>query len=582
MKSIKKSWLFVPIIIVVIIILFVEIKSDSTKGKRLSLVDYRSVASMNLSTSEVRWSGNNVFSLSADGKLLYYSANKKNPTILMDNVSMFSANHFGNDTALAVASRSGEVFYLDQGQGFSPKPLVSFKEKAAIISLDLSTDNGVILISLSPFPTLREQNDSSGIYLYSIFSGRLERILPDQARACINADGTRIYYANGNIMSSYDLVNRNVSNIAKQNVDMLSCSKTSPVVAFVSTNNTTMKVSIYDEKTRSTKDIYETDKYEANIRDVWWSTLDDGLYISLWENTSASVKRLEFQRDAQPIPWIKALSLAIHENDDNLVSNLVRGGVSSVCTAQSFPSQRFITRDVDFQTEPVTEKLWSVTMNVTEHIIGQASQCDWSLSFFLDMTSRNFQATNAKAETPKHYFVSEGKLITEMEDTGLVQTTDLQRFFVLGNDHLVSASQYTKPPQTLFFTEDNGELLLSYGVEKGNVVTLDMTPLKRGVIDSLTLPGNVIYMGSLNQQHVVFYKVPKTGINELFIEHNTQVTTQVNTYLKQYQAMGMTTGAPFIINETLFIPLNRAYGDVKLTYYLAVDSASNSVYTVQP
>jgi len=110
---------------------------------------------------------------------------------------------------------------LEQTQGESLfDPILNYEGMSVVYSLDLSADNQVLLFSLSPLPSVREMGTVQGTYLLSIPSGRLERVF-----ACLNANGSKIYFSPENGLQAYDIITHETKDISKATITNLSCSK---------------------------------------------------------------------------------------------------------------------------------------------------------------------------------------------------------------------------------------------------------------------------------------------------------------------------------------------------------------------
>nr|HRC95916.1 hypothetical protein [Coprothermobacter proteolyticus] len=308
----------------------------------LAFTDFRQVASLTDKVSTVWWSDNLLLQLSKSGELFSTDLRAKTSTLLIENASLFTANAYEGNAKAAIATNVGRIYLLEQTQGESLfDPILNYEGMSVVYSLDLSADNQVLLFSLSPLPSVREMGTVQGTYLLSIPSGRLERVFPNTGRACLNANGSKIYFSpfsyaqKENGLQAYDIITHETKDISKATITNLSCSKKESLVAFTSELGALTRVYVYDEETQSMTIAYELPQYIGSVQDIWWSPTDGkALYVTVQTNESTKVNRITMGRSQEHLAWIRTLGLAFQFDDEGFVTPLIDKSMGSPCTEQ--------------------------------------------------------------------------------------------------------------------------------------------------------------------------------------------------------------------------------------------------------
>jgi len=478
----------------------------------LAFTDFRQVASLTDKVSTVWWSDNLLLQLSKSGELFSTDLRAKTSTLLIENASLFTANAYEGNAKAAIATNVGRIYMLEQTQGESLfDPILNYEGMSVVYSLDLSADNQVLLFSLSPLPSVREMGTVQGTYLLSIPSGRLERVFPNTGRACLNANGSKIYFSpfsyaqKENGLRAYDIITHETKDISKATITNLSCSKKESLVAFTSELGALTRVYVYDEETQSMTIAYELPQYIGSVQDIWWSPTDGkALYVTVQTNESTKVNRITMGRSQEHLAWIQALGLAFQFDDEGFVTPLINKNMGSPCTEQD-SSQRTI-RDLQFQVTPMSSKLWSVNMQFAERYPEQPSQCNWSLQFFLDMTDNSIEYRNVKHEEPEYYVITDRNLVKEDAQGTLTTLASLDRLLSLQT--LTSSSAIAlqnKIPNAILMQPDKQKLLVAYAGEDSDLLMFDMSAIHKGVENSFKLPGEVVSVSYAAGKYVVYY-----------------------------------------------------------------------------
>lgn len=550
----------------------------------LAFTDFRQVASLTDKVSTVWWSDNLLLQLSKSGELFSTDLRAKTSTLLIENASLFTANAYEGNAKAAIATNVGRIYLLEQTQGESLfGPILNYEGMSVVYSLDLSADNQVLLFSLSPLPSVREMGTVQGTYLLSIPSGRLERVFPNTGRACLNANGSKIYFSpfsyaqKENGLQAYDIITHETKDISKATITNLSCSKKESLVAFTSELGALTRVYVYDEETQSMTIAYELPQYIGSVQDIWWSPTDGkALYVTVQTNESTKVNRITMGRSQEHLAWIQALGLAFQFDDEGFVTPLINKNMGSPCTEQD-SSQRTIS-DLQFQVTPMSSKLWSVNMQFAERYPEQPSQCNWSLQFFLDMTDNSIEYRNVKHEEPEYYVITDRNLIKEDAQGTLTTLASLDRLLSLQT--LTSSSAIAlqnKIPNAILMQPDKQKLLVAYAGEDSDLLIFDMSATHRGVENSFKVPGEVVSVSYTAGKYVVYYIDNLEHTGNVLILGNNDLTSEVNNLLRKTIASGSSVEAPFCANETLYVPLVNTFSNVELITYLEVDLSSGLI-----
>lgn len=550
----------------------------------LAFTDFRQVASLTDKVSTVWWSDNLLLQLSKSGELFSTDLRAKTSTLLIENASLFTANAYEGNAKAAIATNVGRIYLLEQTQGESLfDPILNYEGMSVVYSLDLSADNQVLLFSLSPLPSVREMGTVQGTYLLSIPSGRLERVFPNTGRACLNANGSKIYFSpfsyaqKENGLQAYDIITHETKDISKATITNLSCSKKESLVAFTSELGALTRVYVYDEETQSMTIAYELPQYIGSVQDIWWSPTDGkALYVTVQTNESTKVNRITMGRSQEHLAWIQALGLAFQFDDEGFVTPLINKNMGSPCTEQD-SSQRTIS-DLQFQVTPMSSKLWSVDMQFVERYPEQPSQCNWSLQFFLDMTDNSIEYRNVKHEEPEYYVITDRNLIKEDAQGTLTTLASLDRLLSLQT--LTSSSAIAlqnKIPNATLMQPDKQKLLVAYAGEDSDLLIFDMSATHKGVENSFKVPGEVVSVSYTAGKYVVYYIDNLEHTGNVLILGNNDLTSEVNNLLRKTIASGSSVEAPFCANETLYVPLVNTFSNVELITYLEVDLSSGLI-----
>lgn len=550
----------------------------------LAFTDFRQVASLTDKVSTVWWSDNLLLQLSKSGELFSTDLRAKTSTLLIENASLFTANAYEGNAKAAIATNVGRIYLLEQTQGESLfDPILNYEGMSVVYSLDLSADNQVLLFSLSPLPSVREMGTVQGTYLLSIPSGRLERVFPNTGRACLNANGSKIYFSpfsyaqKENGLQAYDIITHETKDISKATITNLSCSKKESLVAFISELGALTRVYVYDEETQSMTIAYELPQYIGSVQDIWWSPTDGkALYVTVQTNESTKVNRITMGRSQEHLAWIQALGLAFQFDDEGFVTPLINKNMGSPCTEQD-SSQRTIS-DLQFQVTPMSSKLWSVNMQFAERYPEQPSQCNWSLQFFLDMTDNSIEYRNVKHEQPEYYVITDRNLVKEDAQGTLTTLASLDRLLSLQT--LTSSSAIAlqnKIPNAILMQPDKQKLLVAYAGEDSDLLMFDMSATHKGVENSFKLPGEVVSVSYTAGKYVVYYIDNLEHTGNVLILGDNDLTSEVNNLLRKTIASGSSVEAPFCANETLYVPLVNTFSNVELITYLEVDLSSGLI-----
>ena len=550
----------------------------------LAFTDFRQVASLTDKVSTVWWSDNLLLQLSKSGELFSTDLRAKTSTLLIENASLFTANAYEGNAKAAIATNVGRIYLLEQTQGESLfDPILNYEGMSVVYSLDLSADNQVLLFSLSPLPSVREMGTVQGTYLLSIPSGRLERVFPNTGRACLNANGSKIYFSpfsyaqKENGLQAYDIITHETKDISKATITNLSCSKKESLVAFTSELGALTRVYVYDEETQSMTIAYELPQYIGSVQDIWWSPTDGkALYVTVQTNESTKVNRITMGRSQEHLAWIQALGLAFQFDDEGFVTPLINKNMGSPCTEQG-SSQRTIS-DLQFQVTPMSSKLWSVNMQFVERYPEQPSQCNWSLQFFLDMTDNSIEYRNVKHEQPEYYVITDRNLVKEDAQGTLTTLASLDRLLSLQT--LTSSSAIAlqnKIPNAILMQPDKQKLLVAYAGEDSDLLMFDMSATHKGVENSFKLPGEVVSVSYTAGKYVVYYIDNLEHTGNVLILGDNDLTSEVNNLLRKTIASGSSVEAPFCANETLYVPLVNTFSNVELITYLEVDLSSGLI-----
>ena len=550
----------------------------------LAFTDFRQVASLTDKVSTVWWSDNLLLQLSKSGELFSTDLRAKTSTLLIENASLFTANAYEGNAKAAIATNVGRIYLLEQTQGESLfDPILNYEGMSVVYSLDLSADNQVLLFSLSPLPSVREMGTVQGTYLLSIPSGRLERVFPNTGRACLNANGSKIYFSpfsyaqKENGLQAYDIITHETKDISKATITNLSCSKKESLVAFTSELGALTRVYVYDEETQSMTIAYELPQYIGSVQDIWWSPTDGkALYVTVQTNESTKVNRITMGRSQEHLAWIQALGLAFQFDDEGFVTPLINKNMGSPCTEQD-SSQRTIS-DLQFQVTPMSSKLWSVNMQFVERYPEQPSQCNWSLQFFLDMTDNSIEYRNVKHEQPEYYVITDRNLVKEDAQGTLTTLASLDRLLSLQT--LTSSSAIAlqnKIPNAILMQPDKQKLLVAYAGEDSDLLMFDMSATHKGVENSFKLPGEVVSVSYAAGKYVVYYIDNLEHTGNVLILGDNDLTSEVNNLLRKTIASGSSVEAPFCANETLYVPLVNTFSNVELITYLEVDLSSGLI-----
>jgi len=550
----------------------------------LAFTDFRQVASLTDKVSTVWWSDNLLLQLSKSGELFSTDLRAKTSTLLIENASLFTANAYEGNAKAAIATNVGRIYLLEQTQGESLfDPILNYEGMSVVYSLDLSADNQVLLFSLSPLPSVREMGTVQGTYLLSIPSGRLERVFPNTGRACLNANGSKIYFSpfsyaqKENGLQAYDIITHETKDISKATITNLSCSKKESLVAFTSELGALTRVYVYDEETQSMTIAYELPQYIGSVQDIWWSpTNGKALYVTVQTNESTKVNRITMGRSQEHLAWIQALGLAFQFDDEGFVTPLINKNMGSPCTEQG-SSQRTIS-DLQFQVTPMSSKLWSVDMQFVERYPEQPSQCNWSLQFFLDMTDNSIEYRNVKHEEPEYYVITDRNLVKEDAQGTLTTLASLDRLLSLQT--LTSSSAIAlqkKVPNAILMQPDKQKLLVAYAGEDSDLLMFDMSATHKGVENSFKLPGEVVSVSYTAGKYVVYYIDNLEHTGNVLILGDNDLTSEVNNLLRKTIASGSSVEAPFCANETLYVPLVNTFSNVELITYLEVDLSSGLI-----
>ena len=550
----------------------------------LAFTDFRQVASLTDKVSTVWWSDNLLLQLSKSGELFSTDLRAKTSTLLIENASLFTANAYEGNAKAAIATNVGRIYLLEQTQGESLfDPILNYEGMSVVYSLDLSADNQVLLFSLSPLPSVREMGTVQGTYLLSIPSGRLERVFPNTGRACLNANGSKIYFSpfsyaqKENGLQAYDIITHETKDISKATITNLSCSKKESLVAFISELGALTRVYVYDEETQSMTIAYELPQYIGSVQDIWWSPTDGkALYVTVQTNESTKVNRITMGRSQEHLAWIQALGLAFQFDDEGFVTPLINKNMGSPCTEQH-SSQRTIS-DLQFQVTPMSSKLWSVNMQFAERYPEQPSQCNWSLQFFLDMTDNSIEYRNVKHEQPEYYVITDRNLVKEDAQGTLTTLASLDRLLSLQT--LTSSSAIAlqnKVPNAILMQPDKQKLLVAYAGEDSDLLMFDMSATHKGVENSFKLPGEVVSVSYAAGKYVVYYIDNLEHTGNVLILGDNDLTSEVNNLLRKTIASGSSVEVPFCANETLYVPLVNTFSNVELITYLEVDLSSGLI-----
>ena len=590
MKKFSAKKILACVAILVALIALYALNVGKKSKLVLAFTDFRQTGFLIDDVSQVWWSDNLLLQLSKGGELVSTDLHTKTSTLLMKNVSLFTANTYQGKTRAAVSTNLGQVYLLEQDQGNSlSQPLLNYESVSVVYSLDLSSDNDVLLFSLFPIPYVSETDNVYGTYLLSIPSGRLERVIPITGRACLNANGSKIYFSpfsytqNENGLKVYDIITREEKDISKATVLNLSCSKKAPLVAFTTELGALMRVYVYDEETQSMTIAYELPHSMGFVQDIWWSPNDGNiLYVATQTDNGIKVNRITTSRSQDPLGWIKALGFALQADDVGFVTPRVNKTMSSPCEQQN-PSKNTTLRDLQFQVTPMSSKLWSVNMNLAERYPEQPSQCNWSLQFFLDMTSNSLQPRNVKDEEAEHYIITDDKLVKEDAHGTLTTLAGLGRLLSLPT--MTSSSVGTlenKKPSAILVQAAEEKLLVVYSGKNSLLLLLDISAVHKGVANSFTVPGEVVSVSSVAGKYAVYYVDNLEHTGRILILEDKDLTAEINNYLQKAIAWGSTIQAPFCANETLYVPLANTFNNVELITYLEVDLSSGAVTYSRP
>lgn len=550
----------------------------------LAFTDFRQVASLTDKVSTVWWSDNLLLQLSKSGELFSTDLRAKTSTLLIENASLFTANAYEGNAKAAIATNVGRIYLLEQTQGESLfDPILNYEGMSVVYSLDLSADNQVLLFSLSPLPSVREMGTVQGTYLLSIPSGRLEKVFPNTGRACLNANGSKIYFSpfsyaqRENGVQAYDIITHETKDISKATITNLSCSKKESLVAFTSELGALTRVYVYDEETQSMTIAYELPQYIGSVQDIWWSPTDGkALYVTVQTNEGTKVNRVTMGGSQEHLPWIRTLGLAFQFDDEGFVTPLINKSMGSPCTEQD-SSQRTIS-DLQFQVTPMSSKLWSVNMQFAERYPEQPSQCNWSLQFFLDMTDNSIEYRNVKHEQPEYYVITDRNLVKEDAQGTLTTLASLDRLLSLQT--LTSSSAIAlqnKIPNAILMQPDKQKLLVAYAGEDSDLLMFDMSATHKGVENSFKLPGEVVSVSYAAGKYVVYYIDNLEHTGNVLILGDNDLTSEVNNLLRKTIASGSSVEVPFCANETLYVPLVNTFSNVELITYLEVDLSSGLI-----
>jgi len=440
-----------------------------------------------------------------------------------------------------------------------------------------------LLFSLSPLPSVREMGTAQGTYLLSIPSGRLEKVFPNTGRACLNANGSKIYFSpfsyaqRENGVQAYDIITHETKDISKATITNLSCSKKESLVAFTSELGALTRVYVYDEETQSMTIAYELPQYIGSVQDIWWSPTDGkALYVTVQTNESTKVNRVTMGGSQEHLAWIRTLGLAFQFDDEGFVTPLIDKSMGSPCTEQD-SSQRTIS-DLQFQVTPMSSKLWSVNMQFAERYPEQPSQCNWSLQFFLDMTDNSIEYRNVKHEQPEYYVITDRNLIKEDAQGTLTTLASLDRLLSLQT--LTSSSAIAlqnKVPNAILMQRTSKKLLVAYADEDSDLLIFDVSATHKGVESSFKVPGEVVSVSYTAGKYVVYYIDNLEHTGNMLILGNNDLTSKVNNLLRKTIASGSSVEAPFCANETLYVPLVNTFSNVELITYLEVDLSSGLI-----
>ncbi len=580
--SVKKILACTLLVVALIGLCFFAVRRENKRT--LAFTDFRQVASLTDKVSTVWWSDNLLLQLSKSGELFSTDLRAKTSTLLIENASLFTANAYEGNAKAAIATNVGRIYLLEQTQGESLfDPILNYEGMSVVYSLDLSADNQVLLFSLSPLPSVREMGTVQGTYLLSIPSGRLERVFPNTGRACLNANGSKIYFSpfsyaqKENGLQAYDIITHETKDISKATITNLSCSKKESLVAFTSELGALTRVYVYDEETQSMTIAYELPQYIGSVQDIWWSPTDGkALYVTVQTNESTKVNRITMGGSQEHLAWIRTLGLAFQFDDEGFVTPLINKNMGSPCTEQD-SSQRTIS-DLQFQVTPMSSKLWSVNMQFAERYPEQPSQCNWSLQFFLDMTDNSIEYRNVKHEQPEYYVITDRNLVKEDAQGTLTTLASLDRLLSLQT--LTSSSAIAlqnKIPNAILMQPDKQKLLVAYAGEDSDLLMFDMSATHKGVENSFKLPGEVVSVSYAAGKYVVYYIDNLEHTGNVLILGDNDLTSEVNNLLRKTIASGSSVEAPFCANETLYVPLVNTFSNVELITYLEVDLSSGLI-----
>lgn len=551
----------------------------------LAFTDFRQVASLTDKVSRVWWSDDLLIQLSKSGELLSTDLRAKTSTLLIKNASLFTANAYEGNAKVAIATNVGRIYLLEQAQGESLfDPILNYEGMSVVYSLDLSADNQVLLFSLSPLPSVREMGTVQGTYLLSIPSGRLERVFSNTGRACLNANGSKIYFSpfsyaqRQNGVQAYDIITHETKNISEATITNLSCSKKESLVAFTSELGALTRVYVYDEETQSITIAYELSHHIGAVQDIWWSPTDGKvLYITVQTHEGTKVNRITMGRSQEQLAWIQALGLAFQFDDEGFVTPLINKNMGSPCSEQDSSVEKTIS-DLQFQVTPMSSKLWSVNMQFAERYPGQPSQCNWSLQFFLDMTDNSIEYRNVEDEQPEYYVITDRNLIKEGAQGTLTTLASLDRLLSLQT--LTSSSAVTlqdKTPNAILMQPDKQKLLVAYASDDSDLLIFDMSATHKGVENSFKVPGEVVSVSYAAEKYVVYYIDNLEHTGNVLILGDNDLTSEVNNLLRKTIASESSVKAPFCVNETLYVPLVNTFNNVELITYLTIDLSSGLI-----
>jgi len=343
------------------------------------------------------------------------------------------------------------------------------------------------------------------------------------------------------------------------------------------------RVYVYDEETQSMTIAYELPQYIGFVQDIWWSPNDGNiLYVATQTDNGIKVNRITTSRSQDPLAWIKALGFALQADDVGFVTPRVNKTMSSPCAHQN-AFENTTLRDLQFQVTPMSSKLWSVNMNLAERYPEQPSQCNWSLQFFLDMTSNSLQPRNVKDEEAEHYIITDDKLVKEDAHGTLTTLAGLGRLLSLPT--MTSSSVGTlenKKPSAILVQAAEEKLLVVYSGKNSLLLLLDISAVHKGVANSFTVPGEVVSVSSVAGKYAVYYVDNLEHTGRILILEDKDLTAEINNYLQKAIAWGSTIQAPFCANETLYVPLVNTFNNVELITYLEVDLSSGAVTYSRP